>query len=82
MKILDLYITKLCNLHCEYCYVDIGYDAKIFNPEKFLEIFDWKKYNHIKFFGGEPLLKWEEIQQIVIWIRAKKPKMIFSVITN
>ena len=82
MKILDLYITKLCNLHCEYCYVDIGYDAKIFNPEKFLEIFDWQKYNHIKFFGGEPLLKWEEIQQIVIWIRAKKPKMIFSVITN
>ena len=82
MKILDLYITKLCNLHCEYCYVDIGRDVQVFDPEKFLEIFDWQKYDYIKFFGGEPLLKWKEIQQIVIWIRARKPKMNFSIVTN
>lgn len=82
MKILDLYITKLCNLHCEYCYVDIGRDVQVFDSAKFLEIFDWEKYDHIKFFGGEPLLKWKEIQKIVVWIRARKPKMNFSIVTN
>lgn len=77
-----LILTERCNLACVYCFVNqnpnqmtyqIAYDAVQFlikNAEKS------NQTPSINFFGGEPLLKWEEIiVPLVTYIREeyKKP---------
>jgi len=50
MKILDLYITKVCNLDCEYCYVDVvKKEGKEFDVKDFTERVNLLDYDHIKF---------------------------------
>ncbi|MCH8518878.1 radical SAM protein [Candidatus Gracilibacteria bacterium] len=83
MKILDIYITEVCNLNCEYCYVDIKKkeDTSI-NVGTFTERIHLLEYDVIKFYGGEPLVKWKEIIQIVSSVQEKNKKIIFTVVTN
>lgn len=80
MKTIDLYITKLCNLNCEYCYVDLEKREEWFELQKFTERVNLLDYDHIKFFGWEPLLKWQEIQKIVKILEWKNKK--FTIVTN
>lgn len=80
MKTLDLYITKLCNLNCEYCYVDLEKREDWFNYSIFSERVNLLDYDHIKFFGWEPLIKWEEIKKIVNILEWKNKK--FTIVTN
>lgn len=82
MKILDLYITKICNLNCEYCYVDLVSDEVSFNQEVVTKRIELLKYDHIKFFGGEPLLKYSNIKSIVESIKSKNVNTKFSIVTN
>lgn len=80
MKTLDLYITKLCNLNCEYCYVDLEKKEEWFDLHNFTERVNLLDYDHIKFFGWEPLIKWQEIQKIVNLLEWKNKK--FTIVTN
>lgn len=82
MRILDLYITKICNLNCEYCYVDLVSSEKQFDQKTITKRIELLKYDHIKFFGGEPLLKYWDIKKIVELIGAKNKKTKFSIVTN
>lgn len=83
MKILDLYITDVCNLNCDYCYIDVvkkeddSFDGKIF-----FERVDLLKYDAIKFLWWEPLIKWKDIKNIISHVRIKKPETSFTIITN
>lgn len=80
MKTLDLYITNICNLNCEYCYVDLQKKEIPFDRERFFERVQLQDYDHIKFFGGEPLIKWKEIQKIILMPALKGKK--FTIVTN
>lgn len=83
MRILDIYITDLCNLHCEYCYVDlkkVEFDGFIF--KEFTQRVNLLEYDSIKFYWGEPMLKYKEIQELIISVRNKKSGMNFTIITN
>lgn len=80
MKTIDLYITRLCNLNCEYCYVDLEKREEWFELQKFTERVNLLDYDHIKFFGWEPLLKWKEIQEIIKMLEWKNKK--FTIVTN
>ena len=82
MKTLDLYITKVCNLNCDYCYVDLVSDEKNFNKGTFSQRIDLLAYDHIKFFWGEPLLKWFEIKEIVLEVKKNKKNTLFTIVTN
>lgn len=82
MKILDLYITKVCNLNCEYCYVDLVKEEVAFNMDTFSERVDLLQYDHIKFFWGEPLMKFGEIKKIISLVYSKKPSIRFTIVTN
>ena len=82
MKVLDLYITKVCNLNCEYCYVDLEDNEQSFDVWKFWERIHLLNYDHIKFFGWEPLLKWNDIKNIVESIKKQKNNMSFTIVTN
>lgn len=80
MKTIDLYITRLCNLNCEYCYVDLEKREEWFELQKFTERVNLLNYDHIKFFGWEPLLKWQEIKKIFRMLEWKNKK--FTIVTN
>ncbi len=83
MKILDLYITQVCNLQCEYCYVDVVKKSSITFPvEQFIERIDLTKYDHIKFFWGEPLLEWSMLVKIYDSVKIRKPKTLFTIVSN
>lgn len=83
MKILDLYITKVCNLDCEYCYVDVVKQEQTpFPTEDFIERINLLDYDVIKFFWWEPLIKWKEVQKIIHHVSQKKPSISFVIVTN
>ncbi len=82
MKTLDLYITKVCNLNCEYCYVDLVNNEQSFEYNNFIERVDLLKYDHIKFFWWEPLLKRNDIVKVILWVKEKKENTQFTIVTN
>lgn len=83
MKTLDLYITRICNLDCEYCYVDIvKKEDNIFPVTDFLDRVNLLEYDDIKFFGWEPLTRFSLIQDIVESVSTKKKKVSFTIVTN
>lgn len=66
-KLRSVYI-KLgsdCNLHCKYCHAEK--DSFQFNPE-ILPILKKCSVKNIRFGGGEPLLYWNTIKQIVNYL--------------
>lgn len=80
---LDIYITEVCNLNCEYCYVDIKKtDDKTIDVWEFTQRINLLEYEDIKFYWWEPLLKWKNIVEIVDSVHQKNNKIQFSIITN
>lgn len=83
MKILDLYITDVCNLNCEYCYVDVVKQEDVqFDGKEFVQRIDLLSYDSIKFLWWEPLIRWEDIKNIIEHVSSKRPDIQFSIITN
>ena len=83
MKVLDIYITEICNLNCEYCYVDLKkkeYDG--FQYNEFIKRVNLIDFDFIKFLWWEPLLKYNEIKKIINSSLEKKNNLKFSIITN
>jgi len=54
LKILDVFITELCNLSCSYC--TATNDIESFIPIEELKNIDYSNYTTINILGGEPLL--------------------------
>lgn len=70
MITLPVILSEQCNLNCTYCSVDKLSKNKI-DPIKFLIEFQKIKSSHpnesirIDFHGGEPLIQWDSIVQII-----------------
>lgn len=80
---LDIYITEVCNLNCEYCYVDLKkkeYDG--FKYSEFTKRVNLLDFDFIKFLGWEPLLKYNEIKKIINSVLLKNKDIKFSIISN
>ncbi len=99
LKKLTLLLTSTCNLRCKYCYEKYGELATIDTTNKVMNkdvIFDvlnniYTKYSngikYIQFFGGEPLIAFNLIKDIVQNIKEnnlsrKLPKTKFGLVTN
>lgn len=70
MKTLCVIMSELCNLNCSYCHVDKKATAKVdldlvMSQYNALRQQDKDEIILIDFFGGEPLLQFDTIQQIV-----------------
>lgn len=91
-----LQVTQQCNLRCEYCAYSGGYDNRQHtNKRMTLELAkkgidflitrssDLKKVA-VGFYGGEPLLEFELIQDIVEYVNrnAVGKEVIFTITTN
>lgn len=70
MITFSIALSEQCNLNCTYCNVDKLSKKKI-SSKIFLEKFEKIRFQNphekiqIDFYGGEPLLQWNEIQEII-----------------
>lgn len=79
VKALCLHITHDCNLACRYCFAEEGeyHGKKAFMSSEvgkqaldFLVANSGKRRNlEVDFFGGEPLMNWEVVKEIVAYGR-------------
>ncbi len=69
---LELFLTENCNLRCDYCFVKRKNNHLRMSLETGLKAIDFLfEYSydqadlHVIFFGGEPLLEYENVQKLI-----------------
>lgn len=93
MRILQFLVTEDCNLNCVYCYEKHkskrSLSAQFIKEKIHTEMLQDNSYRElsIDFFGGEPLLEFDTIREVVEWFhQVKWPPSAkayrFSVTTN
>jgi len=86
---IALNVEESCNLRCTYCYAgdgNYGHDSTMHTSlalEAVKSLSAGKKRFHIAFFGGEPLLNFPLIKDVVAWCEAnQETKYTFGMTTN
>jgi len=84
VKALCLHVAHTCNLNCEYCFASQGKfhgDRALMSFEVGKQAIDFliansgSRHNlEVDFFGGEPLMNWEVVKQIVAYARQEEKK--------
>ena len=96
VKALCLHIAHDCNLACRYCFAEEGeYHGRraLMSLEVGKKALDFLIANsgsrrnlEVDFFGGEPLMNWDVVKQIVEYARSKEEeygkKFRFTITTN
>ena len=85
VKALCLNVAHTCNLSCEYCFASQGKyngDRAIMSYEVGQRAIDYLLENSghhrnldVDFFGGEPLMAWKVVKQIVAYARSKETRV-------
>ncbi len=80
VKALCLHVTHTCNLNCSYCFASQGKyqgDRALMSFEVGKQAFDFLIANsgtrrnlEVDFFGGEPLMNWDVVKQLVAYARS------------
>ena len=80
IKAMCLHIAHTCNLNCSYCFASQGKyhgDRAIMSFEVGKRAFDFLIENsgtrrnlEVDFFGGEPLMNWDVVKQLVAYARS------------
>ncbi len=85
VKAMCIHAAHDCNLRCSYCFADAGEyhmrDKALLPPETGKKALDWlvahsgNRYNlEVDFFGGEPLMNFPAIKEIVAYGRELETK--------
>jgi len=84
VKALCLHVAHTCNLNCEYCFASQGKfhgDRALMSFEVGKQAIDFlianssNRHNlEVDFFGGEPLMNWDVVKQIVAYAREEEKK--------
>ncbi|HIZ83123.1 MAG TPA: thioether cross-link-forming SCIFF peptide maturase [Firmicutes bacterium] len=96
IKAMCLHIAHDCNLRCEYCFAakgDFGQGRKLMSLEIGKRAIDFLLENsgarhnlELDFFGGEPLMNFDVVKQVVAYARSKEAaynkKFRFTITTN
>ena len=80
LKALCLNISHVCNMRCEYCFAgqgEYGDNGQSLMPletgkraiDFLIENSKGRRNLDVDFFGGEPLLNWDVVKQIVLYAR-------------
>ncbi|NLW65117.1 MAG: thioether cross-link-forming SCIFF peptide maturase [Clostridiales bacterium] len=96
VKALCLHVAHTCNLSCEYCFAAQGK----YHGERAIMSFETGKqalefliansgnqhYLEVDFFGGEPLMNWDVVKQLVAYARSREAetgkRFRFTLTTN
>ncbi len=80
VKALCLHVAHTCNLNCSYCFASQGKyqgDRALMTFEVGKQAFDFLIANsgtrrnlEVDFFGGEPLMNWDVVKQLVAYARS------------
>ena len=80
IKALCLHVAHTCNLNCEYCFAGQGKfhgKSALMSFETGKRALDFLIENsgthknlEVDFFGGEPLMNWEVVKQLVLYARS------------
>ncbi len=96
IKSMCLHVSHDCNLRCEYCFAstgDFGGGRMLMDLETGKRAIDFllkmsanRKLLELDFFGGEPLMNFEVVKQIVAYAREEEKKydkqIRFTITTN
>lgn len=96
VKALCLHVAHTCNLNCSYCFASQGKyhgERALMSFETGKRALDFLIENsgtrtnlEVDFFGGEPLMNWDVVKQLVAYARAQEPihhkKFRFTLTTN
>lgn len=96
IKALCLHVAHTCNLNCSYCFASQGKyhgDRALMSFEVGKRALDFLIENsgtrrnlEVDFFGGEPLMNWDVVKQIVMYARSiekeKNKNFRFTLTTN
>ena len=84
IKALCLHVAHTCNLNCSYCFASQGKyqgDRAVMSFEVGKRAFDFLIENsgtrrnlEVDFFGGEPLMNWDVVKQLVAYARSIEKK--------
>lgn len=82
VKSLCLHIAHDCNLRCGYCFAgtgDFGHDRSLMTAEVGFRAVDFiiensgaRRHCEIDFFGGEPLMNFDVVKEIVAYVRKRE----------
>ena len=80
IKAMCLHIAHDCNLRCKYCFAstgDFGQGRMLMDYETGKRAIDFliersgdRKFLEVDFFGGEPLMNWDVVKQLVEYARS------------
>jgi len=80
IKALCLHVAHTCNLNCSYCFASQGKyhgERSVMSYEvgkqalDFLVAHSGSRHNlEVDFFGGEPLMNWDVVKQLVLYARS------------
>lgn len=96
IKALCLHVAHTCNLSCSYCFASQGKyhgDRALMSFEVGKQALDFLIANsgtrtnlEVDFFGGEPLMNWDVVKELVAYARSQEPihnkKFRFTLTTN
>ena len=96
VKALCLHVAHSCNLNCEYCFASQGKyhgDRALMSFEVGKRALDFLIENsgsrrnlEVDFFGGEPLMNWDVVKELVLYARSiekdKGKNFRFTLTTN
>lgn len=96
VKALCLHISHDCNLRCRYCFAgtgSFGGERTNMSPEVGIKAIDFlikesgsRRNLEIDFFGGEPLLNFNTVKEIIAYAKSKEKehnkKFKFTITTN
>ena len=96
IKAMCLHIAHDCNLRCDYCFAakgDFGHGRKLMSYEVGKKAIDFLLDNsgsrtnlEVDFFGGEPLMNFDVVKQLVAYARSREKEynknFRFTVTTN
>jgi uncharacterized protein len=96
LKALCLHVAHTCNLNCSYCFASQGKyqgERALMSLEVGKQALDFLIANsgnrvnlEVDFFGGEPLMNWDMVKDLVAYARTQEPlfnkKFRFTLTTN
>ena len=84
VKAICLHVAHTCNLNCSYCFASQGKyhgERALMSFEVGRQALDFLIANsgsrrnlEVDFFGGEPLMNWDVVKQLVAYAREQEPK--------